>query len=51
LIILAPNMGLMRIGNQIAADRYSYVATMPLFLFTAARLYRPARGGSERRTG
>jgi tetratricopeptide (TPR) repeat protein len=40
LIILAPNMGLMRIGNQIAADRYSYVASMPLFLLTAAGLYR-----------
>jgi protein O-mannosyl-transferase len=40
LIILAPNMGLMRIGNQIAADRYSYVASMPLFLLTAAGLIR-----------
>jgi tetratricopeptide (TPR) repeat protein len=43
LIILAPNMGLMRIGNQIAADRYSYVASMPLFVLIAAGLYRLTR--------
>jgi tetratricopeptide (TPR) repeat protein len=28
LVILAPNLGLVRIGFQIAADRYSYVAMM-----------------------
>jgi protein O-mannosyl-transferase len=54
LIILAPNMGLMRIGNQIAADRDSYVASMPLFLLTAAGLYRLilwAHRGSRRLVG
>jgi hypothetical protein len=30
LVILAPNSGLMRIGNQAAADRYSYVAMLGL---------------------
>jgi tetratricopeptide (TPR) repeat protein len=28
LVILAPNVGLVRIGNQMAADRYSYVAML-----------------------
>ena len=28
LVILAPNLGMLRIGNQIAADRYSYIAMM-----------------------
>jgi tetratricopeptide (TPR) repeat protein len=28
LVILAPNLGLVRIGSQIAANRYSYVAMM-----------------------
>jgi tetratricopeptide (TPR) repeat protein len=27
LVLLAPNAGIVRIGNQIAADRYSYVAS------------------------
>ena len=40
LIILAPNLGLIRLGNQIAADRYSYVASMPLFVLMAAGFYR-----------
>ena len=39
LIILAPNMGLMRIGDQIAADRYSYVASMPLYVVFGAGIY------------
>ena len=29
-MILAPNLGIVRIGNQLAADRYSYVASMSL---------------------
>ena len=30
LVILAPNLGIVRIGNQLAADRYCYVASMSL---------------------
>jgi hypothetical protein len=30
LVILAPNMGIVRIGNQLAADRYCYIASMSL---------------------
>ena len=29
-VILAPNLGIVRIGNQLAADRYCYVASMSL---------------------
>ena len=44
LVILAPNSGLVRIGNQIAADRYSYVAMIglvPLVAFVLATALRP----------
>ena len=30
LVILAPNLGIVRISNQLAADRYCYVASMSL---------------------
>jgi protein O-mannosyl-transferase len=30
LVILAPNLGIVRIGNEFAADRYCYVASMSL---------------------
>ena len=48
LIILAPNIGLMQIGKQIAADRYSYIASMSLIVPTAfglSKLVRSTRGG------
>lgn len=32
LMILAPNLGLVQISRQIAADRYAYLATIPLFI-------------------
>jgi len=44
LVILAPNSGLVRIGNQIAADRYSYVAMIglvPLLAVALAAALRP----------
>ncbi len=43
LVILAPNLGLVRISNQLAADRYTYVATMSLVavLAYAIRLVLP----------
>ena len=40
LVILAPNSGLMRISNQIAADRYSYMAMMGGVVLVAAGLCR-----------
>ena len=56
LIILSPNMGLMRIGNQIAADRYSYIASMSLVVPMAFGLTRldpvgPERPGRRDRVG
>jgi Flp pilus assembly protein TadD len=40
LVILAPNSGLKRIGTQIAADRYSYMAMFGLVVLAAAGLAR-----------
>jgi protein O-mannosyl-transferase len=40
LAILAPNVGLMRIGDQIAADRYSYIAMFGVVALVAAGLCR-----------
>jgi tetratricopeptide (TPR) repeat protein len=40
LIILLPNVGIIQFSAQIAADRYAYLATMPLvFLLAAACLH------------
>jgi tetratricopeptide (TPR) repeat protein len=30
LVILAPNLGIVRVGNELVADRYCYVASMSL---------------------
>lgn len=38
LIILLPNSGLIQISQQLTADRYTYLATMPLFVLLAAGL-------------
>jgi protein O-mannosyl-transferase len=38
LVILAPNSGLIRFSNQIAADRYSYMAMLGLVVLAAAGL-------------
>jgi tetratricopeptide (TPR) repeat protein len=40
LVILAPNLGIVRIGEQIAADRYSYMAEMSGVVVLAAGLIR-----------
>ncbi len=40
LVILAPSSGLVRIGNQIAADRYAYLSMMGLAVLLAAGLAR-----------
>jgi tetratricopeptide (TPR) repeat protein len=49
LVILAPNLGLVTIGDQIAADRYSYMAMMGFVVLLAAGLGRMAQG--RRRSG
>lgn len=48
LLILAPNLGLARVGNQIAADRYSYAASIPLAILAAEALRRAIRPGGRR---
>jgi len=40
LVILAPNLGLVRIGSHIAADRYSYIAMIGGVVLLAAGLAR-----------
>jgi tetratricopeptide (TPR) repeat protein len=49
LVILAPNLGLVQIGRQIAADRYSFISMMGSVVLAAAglaALLRPGpRGG------
>jgi tetratricopeptide (TPR) repeat protein len=46
LLLLAPNLGIVRHGEQIAADRYSYLALMPVVVVAAAGFsrFRPVRG-------
>jgi tetratricopeptide (TPR) repeat protein len=38
LILLAPTLGLVQVGVQAAADRYTYMATVPLIALVAAGL-------------
>ncbi len=47
LALLAPNLGLVTVGNTIAADRYSDLATLsglPVLAAVIARLTGPGRG-------
>jgi tetratricopeptide (TPR) repeat protein len=50
LVILAPNSGLIWVGDQLAADRYSYVAMLGLVMLAAAGLCRlwPSSWGVRR---
>lgn len=46
IVILLPNLGIVQISQQIAADRYGYLALMPIFVWVAAwigGLWRRAR--------
>lgn len=46
LLLIAPTSGVIRFGQQVAADRYSYLATIPWYAAAAgllARLQRPGR--------
>ena len=40
LVILAPNLGFIRVGSQLAADRYSYMAMLGGVMLAAAGLCR-----------
>lgn len=51
LIILAPNVGLVQISKQIAADRYAYLATIPLFAAIGVGLAALVRTARERARG
>ncbi|MHC5542901.1 hypothetical protein ACYOEI_32155, partial [Singulisphaera rosea] len=42
LVVLAPNMGIVQIGNQVAADRYSYAASIAWAVLLACGLSRLA---------
>ncbi len=35
LVLVLPNLGLVQISQQLAADRYSYLSTLPLFILLA----------------
>ena len=43
-ILQAPNLGLVQHGLMLVADRYAYVATMPLFVVAAGGLVRCVAG-------
>ena len=51
LVILAPNSGIIRINDQIAADRYSYMAMLGLVMLAAAGFCRLWRMSSRWRPG
>src|SRR5205085_5607663 len=49
LVMLAPVLGLLQSGEQMVADRYSYIAAMPLAMLVGAGgllLYQRLRGAS-----
>lgn len=47
LAILLPNLGIVQISRQIAADRYAYLAVMPIMIVAAHFIARLWRGGGE----
>jgi tetratricopeptide (TPR) repeat protein len=40
VVVVAPNAGFVRVGHQLAADRYAYLSTMSLVVIAAAALIR-----------
>lgn len=48
LVVLAPNMGIVQIGNQVAADRYSYAASLAWAVLLACGLALLAQRASGR---
>ncbi|HKQ50337.1 MAG TPA: tetratricopeptide repeat protein [Phycisphaerae bacterium] len=51
VVILLPNLGLIQISQQLAADRYSYLAMMPWTALLAGLLSVTARREGLRRAG
>ncbi len=51
LLILLPNLGLIQIGQQLATDRYSYLAIMPITVLFAGLLWAAHRRAALRRAG
>ncbi len=47
LVILLPNLGVVQIGQQLAADRYSYLAIIPLMIVLAAGLTKAGHVGMQ----
>jgi tetratricopeptide (TPR) repeat protein len=45
LALIAPTSGVIRFGQQVAADRYSYLATIPWYAAAAGLLVRLRRPG------
>jgi protein O-mannosyl-transferase len=48
LLILAPNLGFIRTGSHFVADRYAYMASIPLVVATAWGLSRFIRWSRDR---
>ncbi|MCA9256440.1 MAG: hypothetical protein KDA33_12420, partial [Phycisphaerales bacterium] len=44
-VIALPNLGIVQISQQLGADRYSYMASIPLAALVAAGFYRLLTGG------
>jgi protein O-mannosyl-transferase len=44
-LLLAPNLGLVSYGSMLVADRYAYIATMPLYVLAAGGLARGIAAG------
>ena len=51
LVILAPNSGIIRINDQIAADRYSYLSLVGLMIVAAGCFFRFLRTTDRVRPG
>lgn len=51
LVILLPNLGLIQIGQQLATDRYSYLAIMPFTALFAGLLWAAHRRPALRKAG
>jgi hypothetical protein len=39
LVTLSPVIGIIQVGTQAAADRYTYLTTMPVYLFLSAGIF------------
>ncbi len=48
LLMIAPNLGAIRVGDQVTADRYGYFATMPFYVLLAGGLARLCRRPARR---